>query len=97
MMAVGIRELKNNLSRYVRLVQDGEEVLVTDRGKVVAALVPPDRRSAGVDVPAALTRMARDGQIEIGAGNQPSLYRRFERVAPDGLAQQLLDETRGER
>jgi len=35
---VGVRDLKNNLSRYLDRVQDGEEVIVTDRGKPVARL-----------------------------------------------------------
>ena len=34
MNTVGIRELKNRLSAYVRLVRAGERVLVTDRGCV---------------------------------------------------------------
>jgi prevent-host-death family protein len=42
MNSVGIRELKNNLSRYVRKVIAGERVLVTDHGRVVAQLIPVD-------------------------------------------------------
>lgn len=41
MQRVGIKALKNNLSRYVRAAAAGERVLVTDREKVVAELVPP--------------------------------------------------------
>jgi prevent-host-death family protein len=41
MQQVGLRELKNRLSEYVRLVREGEHVQVTDRGQVVAELVPP--------------------------------------------------------
>ncbi|MBI2073530.1 MAG: type II toxin-antitoxin system prevent-host-death family antitoxin [Gemmatimonadetes bacterium] len=41
MTSVGIRNLKNHLSRYVRRVAAGERVRVTDRGRVVAELVPP--------------------------------------------------------
>lgn len=43
MKAVGLRELKNRLSAYVRQVRAGEGVLVTDRGQVVAELGPPGR------------------------------------------------------
>ena len=32
MKAVGVRELKNRLSEYLRLVRNGEEIVVTDRG-----------------------------------------------------------------
>ena len=41
MKVVGIKELKNKLSEYVRLVKSGEVVLVTDRGEVVAELRAP--------------------------------------------------------
>jgi len=41
MRAVGLKTLKNKLSEYVRLVAGGETVLVTDRDRVVAELVPP--------------------------------------------------------
>lgn len=41
MTEVGIRELKNNLSRYIRRVAAGERLAVTDRGRVVAELTPP--------------------------------------------------------
>jgi len=40
---VGVRELKNNLSRYLDRVEDGEEVIVTDRGRPVARLSAVDR------------------------------------------------------
>jgi prevent-host-death family protein len=35
---VGIRDLKNNLSRYLERVRAGEDVIVTDRGHPVARL-----------------------------------------------------------
>ena len=41
MRAVGLKVLKNKLSEYVRLAQGGETILVTDRDRVVAELVPP--------------------------------------------------------
>jgi len=47
MRAVGLKVLKNRLSEYVRLAASGETVLVTDRERVVAELVPP---GAGRDI-----------------------------------------------
>lgn len=43
MRAVGLKTLKNKLSEYVRLAAGGETVLVTDRDRVVAELVPPQQ------------------------------------------------------
>ena len=39
---VGVRDLKNNLSRYLDGVGNGTEVIVTDRGRPVARLVKID-------------------------------------------------------
>jgi prevent-host-death family protein len=41
MRTVGLKVLKNKLSEYVRLAAAGETVVITDRGRVVAELVPP--------------------------------------------------------
>jgi prevent-host-death family protein len=40
MKTVGLKALKNKLSEYVRAAASGETVLVTDRGRVVAEIVP---------------------------------------------------------
>lgn len=41
MRSVGLKTLKNKLSEYVRLAASGETVLISDRDRVVAELVPP--------------------------------------------------------
>jgi len=41
MRSVGLKVLKNELSEYVRRAAGGETVLVTDRDRVVAEVVPP--------------------------------------------------------
>ncbi len=49
MRSVGLKVLKNKLSEYVRLAENGETVLVTDRDRVVAELIPP-RSGRGMEV-----------------------------------------------
>jgi antitoxin (DNA-binding transcriptional repressor) of toxin-antitoxin stability system len=44
MRSVGLKVLKNKLSEYVRLAAAGETVLVTDRDRIVAEIVPPQNR-----------------------------------------------------
>ncbi|MEO7455744.1 MAG: prevent-host-death protein [Gemmatimonadaceae bacterium] len=44
MRTVGLKVLKDKLSEYIRLVNSGETVLVTDRDRVVAELRPPQGR-----------------------------------------------------
>jgi prevent-host-death family protein len=47
MASTGIRELKDNLSRYIRRIEAGERIAITAHGRVVAELVPPGTRDAG--------------------------------------------------
>lgn len=96
MKAVGIRELKNRLSHFVRLVEAGESVLVTDRGTVVAELRPPGAASdADIDpVSAGFADRARRGQAVIGAPHDPDLYQTRRRVLPEGAVTRLLDAER---
>lgn len=39
-MEVGVKELRNNLSRYLDRVRAGDEVVVTDRGRAIARVIP---------------------------------------------------------
>jgi prevent-host-death family protein len=45
---VGLKTLKNKLSQYVRLAAAGETVVITDRGRAVAEIVPPRREPESV-------------------------------------------------
>lgn len=98
MKTMGIRELKNRLSEVVRAVRAGEHVLVTDRGTVVAELVPPGRPRSDSGVPPGLARLAERGIARLGASNEPGLYRGLPplRLKPASAAH-LLDEERGPR
>ena len=40
METVGVRELKNHLSRHLKRVQGGARIVVTDRGRSIATLAP---------------------------------------------------------
>ena len=63
MRAVGIKNLKNRLSEYVRLAASGETVLVTDRDRVVAELGPPRPGRAERLEDAALAEAVRNGWV----------------------------------
>ncbi len=97
MKSVGLRELKNRLSEYVREVRSGEGVLVTDRGEVVAELIPPGQGSDERGVPSGLVALARRGQLTLGASNNAEAYPRLPRLLKRRQATELLDEERGAR
>ena len=96
MISVGIRDLKNRLSAYLRMVRQGEEVLITDRGEAIAELRQPLRLPEAAAYPE-LVRRARLGKVRLGAPNRADLYPRMPRSLSSGTARRLLDEERGKR
>jgi prevent-host-death family protein len=87
---VGIREAKINLSRILRRVRHGAEVVITDRGKPVGRIVPV--RESAVDLDTLVSDLEARGVLaEKRDGHQvrPPLPLR------GGLAQKLLQEDRG--
>lgn len=42
MARVGIRELRDHLSQYLKCVKAGEQVIGTERGRAIAHLVPAE-------------------------------------------------------
>ena len=63
MRSVGLKVLKNKLSEYVRLVGNGESVLVTDRDRVVAELIPPRETRSPLLSDALLAEAVRQGWV----------------------------------
>ncbi len=98
MKTVGIRELKNRLSEYLRQVRAGENLLVTDRGEVIAEFSPPGRRLSDPSVPPSLRAMVTRGIVTLGEPREESAHvydalprRRRGKIS----SSQLLDEERG--
>ncbi|PYY04099.1 MAG: hypothetical protein DMG69_31265 [Acidobacteria bacterium] len=97
MKSVGLRELKNRLSEYVREVRSGEGVFVTDRGEVVAELIPPGEGSIERGILSGLVALARKGQLTLGAPNDAEVYPKLPRLLKRRQATDLLNEERGTR
>ena len=97
MKSVGVRDLKNRLSEYIRQVRAGESVLVTDRGEVVAELAPPGQGTADATVPHGLLALSKRGLVTVGAPATPDLYPAFRKTRRRHRAAELLDEERGSR
>lgn len=98
MKTVGVRELKNHLSEYLRRVRLGESVLVTDRGEVVAEFSPPTRGASDTSLPAGLLALARRGLATLGTPGDGDLYKALPTLRRSRRsAVQLLEEERGSR
>ncbi len=63
MRSVGLKVLKNKLSEYVRTASQGETVLICDRDRVVAELVPPRETRSPLVADALLAEAIREGFI----------------------------------
>src|SRR4030042_3050426 len=71
MKIAAVSKLKAYLSDYLNQVKAGNEVLITDRGKPVARLVPISRTKAAAE---SLTRMEKQGLIKLGSGRLPKNF-----------------------
>ena len=94
-MVVGVKDLKNNLSHYLRKVAKGQRISVTAHGRVIAELRPP------VTTPtlSRYQQLIADGVI-IPAAEKGDPLEDIERLAlrlPKGTAAALIDEDRRER
>lgn len=64
---VGIRELRQDLSRYLRRVRAGERLVVTDRGRPLAVLAPFAEEGNVLD------RLVAEGRARRGTGDLLSI------------------------
>ena len=98
MRAAGVRDVKNKLSEYLRLVRRGETVLVTDRGQVIAQLAPPPTYAPpSLSEDEALRRLAAAGKLRLPRNRIPSPGQGpVTRVSPEDLAS-ALDDLRSDR
>jgi len=90
MMVVPVSEIKARLSEYLRRVRAGEEVLVTDRGRPVARVVPVTDRGAH------LAELERRGVLRPPAAELPAEF--FDQALPaSGSGGSLVDAVIEER
>ena len=88
---VGIRDAKMHLSKYLKMVQKGTEVIITDRGRPVGRIVPI--KTMDLPIEDRIKRMEDQGLIE-------KRSRKIRRSIPppipltEGIAHKLLQEDR---
>ncbi|GAB3358428.1 type II toxin-antitoxin system Phd/YefM family antitoxin [Modestobacter lapidis] len=85
MESVGVRELRDGLSRYLATVRAGRTVTVTDHGRPVARIVP-------IDQPSPLERLIAEGVVQPATRTKRTLP---EPVRASGSVTELIAEQRG--
>jgi len=90
--SVGIRDAKMHLSKYLKMVQQGTEVIITDRGRPVGKISPIHTKD--LPLKERIKRMEDLGQMESATGEGQK------KIPPpipvlDGIAQRILQEERG--
>lgn len=94
METVAVSEVKAKLSEYLSKVKSGSEVLITERGRVVACLCPVTPSDAKLK---SLSSMERQGLIKVGARSLPRDFWSLDMPDdPDGLVLSALVEDREE-
>jgi antitoxin (DNA-binding transcriptional repressor) of toxin-antitoxin stability system len=90
----GIRELKDNLSRYIRRIEAGERIAITAHGRVVAELVPPGAKTTRT--PSRFDELVASGVIRppLEAGDPTEDWPDI--ALPPGTSAALIDADRGE-
>jgi len=91
MKTVGSRELKNRLGRYLGMVGKGETIIVTDRGKPVARLLPPEPEVKAADSAEDFLRcLEADGHLR--RGTRP--FKRFKPIRVKGkpMSQMIIED-----
>ena len=94
-MAAGIRELKDNLSEYVRRTEAGERISVTAHGRVVALLVPVEKAAHGRRL-SRLDDLVADGVVGLPVEEGDPLEHWTTIRLPKGTAAALIEADRGE-
>lgn len=94
MKTAAVSQLKASLSEYLLKIKAGEEVLVTERGRPIAKLVPLARSGT---LPERLREMEKEGLVSVGKGALPKNFWNLPRPKdPKGLVLKALLEEREE-
>ncbi|MGI8624873.1 MAG: type II toxin-antitoxin system Phd/YefM family antitoxin [Solirubrobacteraceae bacterium] len=91
MERVGIREMRQNLSRYAQRARTGESFVITDRGTEVAQLVPAPARASVID------RLVAERGARRGHGSLLEVLEELTEPIAGPPTNEVIDEIRTER
>ncbi len=91
---VGVRELKNRLTHYLKAVRGGRRLVVTDRGKPVAVVMSVDVKTRNESIEERLATLASEGSISLPTA--PTGFQRHRAVKAKGkpASRMVIEERR---
>lgn len=96
MQTAAVSEIKASLSEYLGKVKAGEDIMITERGRPIARIIPlrRDQQAAGQ-----LEHLEKKGLIKIGSGGLPEELWSMSRPLDSGAAglAALIEERAGGR
>lgn len=93
MSTVGVRELKNRLTRYLRQTKQGEEIVVTERGKPIALLMPIKAVKRASSLEARLARLAAQGRVTLPT-RKPLKRVRMVKISGPPISRTVIEDRR---
>jgi prevent-host-death family protein len=93
MSTVDIKELKNRLTAYLRRTKQGEEVVVTERGKPIALIQPIQSAAQPMSLEARLAKLAAEGLVTLPTRKLRKRVRRI-KVSGPPVSQAILEDRR---
>jgi prevent-host-death family protein len=93
MSTVGVKELKNCLTQYLRRTKQGEEVIVTERGNPIALIQPIKSADKAVSLEAKLARLAAQGLVALPS-RKPMKRVRLVRVSGKPISKAIVEDRR---
>jgi prevent-host-death family protein len=92
-VTVGVRELKNRLTSYLKLVKANQEVIITERGEPIALIQPLEGAGAPRSLEARLAALAAKGEITLPEGPLRPRHRKL-RIPGRPLSELIIEDRR---
>jgi prevent-host-death family protein len=93
MSTVGVKELKNRLTHYLRRTKQGEEVIITERGTPIALIQPIRNADKAVSLEARLASLATQGVVVLPT-RKPLSRVRLAKVSGKPISKSIAEDRR---
>jgi prevent-host-death family protein len=70
MITVGVRDLKNQLSQYLRYVKDGEKIIVTEHNRIIAEIIVPEKKNTNISIEEKFEQLKREEKMTLAKRNE---------------------------